>query len=508
MRTKKYIGILLCMLTFVIACDNESLEDTYKEYAGKGEIRYLGKCNNLLVTPGWKRIIITWENNSDPCIEKIKVKWVLDEAKDSVLVNRGTTQYDIKQLNGEELNDGNYEISVSSVDVDGKTSIPATVYGRPYTYAHEDIRAFNRIISQVYIIRNHLILSFLGWQDNMRSASLEYTKKDGSSGTLELNKELVNQHYYLLPDEIDASKPLTLYRNGELIGCQDIIDFEPYVFSTVRTFEADFKQELKRQFGFDEISSEWIDHQETLYLDWNLSSFIDLLNFPNLKKIVLGSKRYFTSPNAADDMIYGQSKVAEKDASNFALNVLKELNGLTVERYNKHFQGLDNNLIEEKGATEVPVKNMINLSNAEVSMYPADDENIPSRLENLIDGDFNTNWNPMYTTSYLIYELTLDLKEGKKINGLRFVQANYNDNEDAISMAPEMIKIYVSNDRVSWKIATYLEESIIGKTKGEINDIDFTNEIKNNSYQYVQVRINAGPFGKYFGSRVAEINLY
>lgn len=151
---------------------------------------------------------------------------------------------------------------------------------------------------------------------------------------------------------------------------------------------------------------------------------------------------------------------------------------------------------------------MINLSNAEVSMYPADDENIPSRLENLIDGDFNTNWNPMYTTSYLIYELTLDLKEGKKINGLRFVQANYNDNEDAISMAPEMIKIYVSNDRVSWKIATYLEESIIGKTKGEINDIDFTNEIKNNSYQYVQVRINAGPFGKYFGSRVAEINLY
>ena len=63
MRTKKYIGILLCMLTFVIACDNESLEDTYKEYAGKGEIRYLGKCNNLLVTPGWKRIIITWDRH-------------------------------------------------------------------------------------------------------------------------------------------------------------------------------------------------------------------------------------------------------------------------------------------------------------------------------------------------------------------------------------------------------------------------------------------------------------
>ena len=141
-------------------------------------------------------------------------------------------------------------------------------------------------------------------------------------------------------------------------------------------------------------------------------------------------------------------------------------------------------------------------------MYPEDDENIPSRLENLIDGDYYTNWNTMYSTCYLTYELTFDLKAGKKMNGLRFVQASYNDNEDAISMAPEMIKVYVSNDRVTWKIATYLEESTIGKTKGEINDIDFTDEVKNISYQYVQVRINAGAFGKFFASRVAEISLY
>ena len=151
---------------------------------------------------------------------------------------------------------------------------------------------------------------------------------------------------------------------------------------------------------------------------------------------------------------------------------------------------------------------MIDLSDVKVDMYPADDENIPSRLENLIDGNYNTNWNPMYTSNYLTYELTFDLKESKRINGLRFVQANYSDNEDAISLAPEMIKIYVSNDQMSWKIATYLEESTIGKTKGEINDVDFTDEVKNSSYRYVQVRINAGTFGQYFASRVAEIGLY
>ena len=88
MRINKYIGILLCMLTFSIACDNESLEDTYKEYAGKGENRYLGKCTDLLVTPGWQRIIVNWENNVDPCIQKVKVKWILDKAQDSVLLER------------------------------------------------------------------------------------------------------------------------------------------------------------------------------------------------------------------------------------------------------------------------------------------------------------------------------------------------------------------------------------------------------------------------------------
>ena len=508
MRISKYIRILLCVSAFATACDNESLEDTYKKYAGEGEIRYLGKCTDPLVTSGWKRIIVTWQNNTDPCIEKVKVKWALDEVKDSVLLECGVTEYNIKQLNGKELEDGNYEIAISSVATDGKTSIPITVYGRPYTYAHEDIRAFNRIISKVYIIRNRLILSFLGWQDNMRSASLKYTKKDGSTGNLVLNKELVDKLFYLLPDEIDANEPLTLYRNGELIGCQDVIDFEPYVFSTVKTFEADFKRELKRQFGFEEVPVEWIDQQETLYLDWGLASFIDLLNFPNLNKVILGGRRYFSSADAAADTVYGQSAIAEKVASNFALKVLKELNGLTVERYNKHFQGLDDNLLVEKGATKIPERNMIDLSDAEVGMYPADDENIPSRLENLIDGNYNTNWNPMYTPSYLTYELTLDLKKSEQIKGLRFVQANYSDNEDAISLAPAMIKIYVSNDRMSWKIATYLEESTIGKTKGEINDVDFTDEVKNSSYRYVQVRINAGTFGQYFASRVAEIGLY
>ena len=510
MRINKYLGILLCMLTFSIACDNESLEDTYKEYAGKGENRYLGKCTDLLVTPGWQRIIVNWENNVDPCIQKVKVKWILDKAQDSVLLERGTTQYNINQLNGETLNDGNYEISVCSVDAEGKTSIPNTTYGRPYTYAHEDIMAFNRIISKVYIIRNRLILTFLGWQNEIKSASLEFTKKDGSTGHLELNKELVDQLFYLLPEEINPSKPLILHRNGELIGCQDIIDFEPYEFSTDKLFEADFKQELKRQFGFEEaIPNNWLEQQETIYLDWSTNSFIDLLHFPNLKRVILGSKRYFTSNDAADDATYGQSKIVEQEASNFALKVLKELNGLTVERYNKHFQGLDNALIEEKGnSTTEPTKTMLDLSETTISMYPKDNEDFPSHVERLIDGNYTTNWIPFYSSDFKTYELTFDLKTSKTINGLRLAQRQFQENADEITIAPEVIKIYVANDLMSWIPATYLEENPLGKTKGEVNYIDFTQDVKNKEYRYVKIAVNSGPYGDLYSSSIAEISFY
>ena len=57
------------MMTLFAACEKESLEDTYKEYAGEGEIRYMGKCTDLLVSPGWQRLIVTWENNVDPVIK-------------------------------------------------------------------------------------------------------------------------------------------------------------------------------------------------------------------------------------------------------------------------------------------------------------------------------------------------------------------------------------------------------------------------------------------------------
>ena len=56
----------------------ESLEDTYKDYAGDGPIRYLVKCDDLDVNAGWNRLVVSWNSVDDPIIDKVKVSWTVD----------------------------------------------------------------------------------------------------------------------------------------------------------------------------------------------------------------------------------------------------------------------------------------------------------------------------------------------------------------------------------------------------------------------------------------------
>ena len=64
---KIYLWLLLPLLIFG-GC--ESLEDTYKDYAGDGPIRYLVKCDDLDVKAGWNRLVVSWKSVDDPIIDK------------------------------------------------------------------------------------------------------------------------------------------------------------------------------------------------------------------------------------------------------------------------------------------------------------------------------------------------------------------------------------------------------------------------------------------------------
>lgn len=84
---KIYLWLLLPLLIFG-GC--ESLEDTYKDYAGDGPIRYLVKCDDLDVKDGWNRLVVSWKSVDDPIIDKVKVSWTVDGIGRDTLLERGT----------------------------------------------------------------------------------------------------------------------------------------------------------------------------------------------------------------------------------------------------------------------------------------------------------------------------------------------------------------------------------------------------------------------------------
>ncbi len=186
----KTLIISLAAITSLTAC--QDIKDTYADMAGDGEIRYIGKCDNLTVSPGWERLIVNWTNNSDPIIEKVKVKWTNDIDTDYVLLDRGTTTYSIGNLGN-----STYEIIVSSLDKDGNESLENAIYSRPYTSQHEEIISFSRVVAKQYFLDNNLIMIFSGWQNGLETAYLKYTKKDGSEGNFELNENIASQPIYV-----------------------------------------------------------------------------------------------------------------------------------------------------------------------------------------------------------------------------------------------------------------------------------------------------------------------
>ncbi|MBQ9668397.1 MAG: discoidin domain-containing protein [Prevotella sp.] len=505
MKTICKITAMLAVALLMVSC-GESLEDTYKDYSGDGtSIRYTGRCRNISVTGGWQRMVLNWTNNVDPIIKNVKIVWKYEDEADSVYLPAGTTEYSIDHIGSEPLGDRSFEITICSVSEQGVESLSNTVYGRPYTYTHEEVQAFNRLVSSAYKIRDRVILTFLPWQEGISAAHLTYTKKDGSQGYLELTPEQVAMNYYMLEDEVDNDKPIVVHRTAKLETCVDEIEFLPYEFDDTRIFNSDFLEDLRRQFGFEEIPEDWIERQTVLYLDaLSYNSFIDLLNFPNLKKVVLGSRRYFPE-SEVDDEEYAQDIVMDVEESNFALQVLHELNGLTVERYNNHFPQLEvKDFFTEKGQPVEPKKRLIDLTGKTFKVSPEDEMGFNSHLPNLTDGDPSTFWQPRLTGEAYQYELSIDLGEVKAVSGVKIVQRMW-ENEQEHMVAPKSCRVLLSENGAEWGYATYLESYPLGAANGEVNYIDFPFTF---GARYVMVVVPSGFYFTLNFTSIAEISLY
>lgn len=501
----KYILFIASLLLFT-AC-GESLEDTYRDYSGDGEIRYVGKIKDLVANPGWESISLSWVNSEDPIIDKVEVKWISDEVRDSVFLPAGTTSYDITGLtSGSSL-----EIEVMSVDKKLNESLAVTTYVRPYTLEHETVQAFNRIVSRSFFLHDHLLLTFLGWDSQVEDAYLTYTHKStGKEDKFELTQEVVNQLHVDIPD-VDDSKPVNVYRKGRIEGCPQLIVFDPFTLDTDRVFNTDFKQELKRQFGYDEIvSDEFVNSTTSFDIDWDISDFADLLYFPNLKVLNLGKNRYVKASQV--DTSKGKSVVSSPELCDWVISELHKLNGLTVNRYDNHFQELaKTSVIKEMGHQEEPSLQLIDLKDATIEVDPAEDDDLTtmgwtSNEGALTDGDDNTSWLPYYRSSSTTFTITIQLKEPTVVHGMRLVQSYYvgsNANKQALN--PSRVYITKSANGSYYTIATNLEQTQLGNSTGEVNIIPFAKAEKT---QYVRVKVTTPIYYKNYQVSLAGIDLY
>ena len=494
---KKYYFLLLAMFA-CMGC--EKLEDTYSDFAGDGEIRYLGQCEDVTLKLGWKKLLLQWTNSVDPLIAHIKVTWKLEEEKEEVLLDPNTTEYTI-----DGLTDGTYEVTVCGVDNEGNESLAATLYGRPYTESHEMVQNIPQLVTKHFFVGNRLALFFSNWSESIRNARLTYTKADGTPGNLELTSDWINQHpYYLLSDEIKEGTPVFLKRKG-VLG-EDEIELADVELERNAVFSNDFKTLFRARFGTEEPTADQLASIEELDIDYSLNSLEDILYLPYLKRLNLGKNRYlnaaYLSANQSASVL-----LEDKERSLFALQVANEILHTEVYQYNRHFLPDTTLPYMHQEGNPVPAEHtFLSAEHFDLTATPQDEADFDSHLEWLSDGNLLTCWEPIQSDSWREHEIVAALDNPSILQGVRIIQKSFGQYNSADkAFAPSVVKIQVSSDGIDWNNATYLDEITIGNTGGEITDVYFTTRKNVNFIRFV---IGDLVYGNNFDVQLAEIKLF
>ena len=469
---KRDIINLLVLTTLLVGC-GESLEDTYSDYAGDGKIRYVGKCSELDVVPGWKRLSLHWKNSVDATVDKIKVAWSSDDLQGDTLLNRDVTSFELR-----DLAEGTYRFDVCGVDKDKRESLAITNYGRPYTEDHESIRTFTNVITKHYRVGSNLVFFMDQWNDNILEVDLKYKDLKGNEVVRPLKKEDFDANFITLKNvSTVAADSIYILREGKLEGCPDTIRFAPLVLNPEKTFTSEFESAIRQRYGFtNQIATEkpafdhFIDTVRVLEFDHDISSLEDVLYCPRLEKIVLGKNRYIYP-----DPVYGTaadvSVLHDQPRSLKVLDKANELMGLKIERYGKHYFG--NTLISymtDLGYTTLPPMACIPTTGIDTIRCSLEDARADAMLMNLLDDDPTTRWETTILSYLRSYTLTIELKKVETIRGVKISQILYNPKLDSESQyfLPPSIIVKTSIDQADWKNVTYTEENTIGRGSGEV----------------------------------------
>lgn len=491
---KKINFLILSLIVFFTAC--ESLEDTYSDYSGDSMKRYVGKAKNLQAEKGWKRVKLTWENSLDATVDKIKVVWSADDLRDSAILENDATEYTTPQT----LQNKTYEFAVYAIDAKEKSSLKTCVYAKPFTKEHELITSLGKVESKYFFNGTNLALFFPKSIERVLDSKLIYYSS-GEKQEMQLTQEILQQKHIMI-ENVDVDKDVQIVSSMQTEECFDIINFDPYSLDRKNiSLTGDFINHLKTYYNIEQITTEWIENQETLYVDYDIQSLEDVLHFPKLKHIVLGAHRYFDEEEIEDNL----SELIDMDKTVFAFNKLKEINpDLEVDIYNNNFvlyeedphswypivHYLSDEIAFEANTFENPtIPSFIRFENMNkwiVSCNTDIIDDFNSRSENILNEDPEIAWKPKETEGLVReHEILIDMQNVEQISGFMFKQPKgysyYND------YFTQTIQILVSEDNRTYHKTFINQIREVGTGEGETTIINLPEKM---NARYIKVIIS------------------
>lgn len=88
-------------------------------------IRYLGKCADVEVNPGWERLQVVWKHNIDAGVKKVKITWKSDKGSGEMFANPCDPDSEdlMDTVYIDNLGDAMYTVRVNNVDANGRESL-------------------------------------------------------------------------------------------------------------------------------------------------------------------------------------------------------------------------------------------------------------------------------------------------------------------------------------------------------------------------------------------------
>lgn len=484
MKKRTYIANLLLAAIVLLTGCSESLEDTYSEYAGDGKIRYVAKCSELDVTPGWERLIVNWVNGTDATVDKIKVVWSCEDRRDSVLLPRETTEHVFRNMI-----DGTYRFDVCAMDKAGHESIRETDYERPYTRNHEAMLAFTRGVVKPYFLNNKMLFFADQWNENIVEMKLQYKTPEKETKIYDFTRSNYGR-LVTIPGQVSMDPMDTVYvlRKGKLESSPDTVTFDPLPISRKKNFSAGFVQAVQRRYGYTTDTKEqedeflrFIETTKQLELDYDIETLEDILYCSSLKTLVVGKNRHFTNttvfPHDVSKILKDptQSKGLIYEASK------PDILGLQVEYYGHNSRGnvhyFDNynaSYMMYKGYSEVSGDLQI-IGEDELRTYDNGNkvqctpEDPYADLDALVDDDPATRWETVTLQSMRTYEMYMELKDVTVIRGIKVAQVPVSSpTSKDMFFLPATINIQTSLDGSAWEDVTWLPVNDLGRAPGEV----------------------------------------